>query len=153
MERILLRVEDTSQPPSITAVGHIRVGEERARYDLFFTDRRLVAAVVFSTSDLLPLANLAVPQVLTYGRARKRRREAFRGKSPEEILALHAASLAIPYGEVPRAHVKRGWAGARLEVELGASAGGRRFRFSLPRKRAGEVRQHLSLYLGGRLEG
>ena len=116
------------------------------RYDLFFTNAKLIAAIVLHPSDLFQLyaKRTGIEELLIGGAVRRRevqtlsmklenqRREGFRNKTPEQILATHAANLEIRYENVLSAKVARGLLGVMLEFDTCAANGNRRkLRFRL----------------------
>jgi len=90
-------------------------------YDLFFSEKRVVAAIVLHFSDLSDIYRKIDGWTLLFGsfsersqvkmrssRLMEERRLAFKGKTLDEILALHGANVEIVYENVISATVKRG---------------------------------------------
>ena len=152
MEKIVAVIEDESRgPPAMKGIGSggiaIRVGSEKARYDLFFTDKRIIAAVVFSTSDLSILMGIGGLQSIKWKKKRDERRAEFKGKTPEEILKLHPESCEVPYGSIESIKVKKGMFGAKMEIEAVWKGKTEKFDLPIPKKRSEEVERILALYL------
>jgi hypothetical protein len=97
-------------------------------YDLFFDEKRLVAAVVLYFSDLTDLYEKLSPTTFLFGnlaehsevkmrslRLIDERRLAFKDKTLDEILAMHRANLEIDYENVVSVAVKKGLLKTSLE--------------------------------------
>jgi putative transposon-encoded protein len=157
MEKIVAVIEDESRgPPSMKGMGAgpliFRTGSEKARYDVYFTDKRIIAAVVFSTSDLSKLMGIAGFQsVFKFKKIRKQRREELQGKTPDEILRMHPESFEVPYEKIQSVKVKKGLFGAKLEIEALWKDEVGKFGVPIPKKRVGEIKDILNLYLSGKV--
>ena len=97
-------------------------------YDLFFAEKRVVAAVVLYFSDLTDIYGKINVLTLLFGnlsqhsevkmrseRLINERRLAFKDKTLDEILALHKANLKIDYDDVVSVSVKKGLLQTSLE--------------------------------------
>lgn len=125
-EEIVCIIEDQSRsfkaPGRISVAGPIYVRQKKrvVQYDLFFTNKRIIAAAIFSsTTDMPeiwvePFSSFVV--VKNWMQRRKERREQFKGKTPDEILELHPDSFEIPYKNIKSVQVKKGLFGASLEI-------------------------------------
>ncbi|MCK4475248.1 MAG: PH domain-containing protein [Methanophagales archaeon] len=152
MEEIVLVAEDESRgPPRMQSVGPgIRVGRERARYDIFFTDRRIIAAVIFSTAELSKWDVAAAFQAMhKWLKLKNERRAQFKGKMPEEILHLHPESFELPYDRIQSVKVKKKLVGAKLEVEI---EGEEKIDLPIPKSKLREIELVLRQYLPGKVK-
>jgi hypothetical protein len=90
-------------------------------YDLFFAEKRVVAAIVLHFSDLTDIYGKISVMTLLFGnfsehgeikmrsaRLMDERRLAFKDKTLDEILAMHKANLKIDYDNVVSVTVKKG---------------------------------------------
>jgi hypothetical protein len=90
-------------------------------YDLFFAEKRVVAAIVLYFSDLTDIYGKINAITFLIGnqsehseikirseRLMEERRLAFKEKTLDEILALHRANMEIDYGNVVSVTVKEG---------------------------------------------
>lgn len=97
-------------------------------YDMFFAEKRVVAAVVLYFSDLTDIYGKISPLTFLFGnlsehseikmrslRLMNERRLAFKDKTLDEILALHRANLEIDYDNVVSVTVKKGLMQTSLE--------------------------------------
>lgn len=159
MENVVYVAEDESRsPPPIQTAGmgsmaQVKVGRNHARYDVYFTDRRIIAAVIFSTSELSEWGPAAQFQTVAAGtlwkKKKKERRARFRGRSPDEILRLHPESYEVPYEHIQSVRVKKGLAGAKLQVEI---VGQGRFDIPIPKNKIKEIGNMLSLQIPGKVQ-
>jgi hypothetical protein len=98
-------------------------------YDLFFGEKRAIAAIVLHFSDLMDIYNkdnkwaLAFGNLSTHSQIRRRslklvaeRRETFKNKTLSEIFALHKANIAIDYDAVISVIVKKGILSSYMEI-------------------------------------
>jgi len=103
-------------------------------YDLFFAEKRVVAAVVLYFSDLtdiygkINVLTLLFGNLSQHGEVKMRserlineRRLAFKEKTLDEILALHKANLKIEYDDVVSTSVKKGLLQTSLEFVVKGS--------------------------------
>jgi hypothetical protein len=159
MENVVYVAEDESRsPPPVQTAGtggmaQVKAGRDRARYDVYFTDRRIIAAVIFSTSELSGWGPAAQFQTVAAGtlwkKKKKERRAQFRGRSPDEILRLHPESYEVPYEHIQSVRVKKGLAGAKLRVEI---VGQGRFDIPIPKSKIKEIGNILSLQMPGKVQ-
>ena len=120
-------------------------------YDLFFTDRRVVAAIVLIPSDFQEM--YAKPDLIdmVFGNLAKQRvkkmrslnliderRLAFENKTADEILTLHKANLAIDYENIVSAKIRKGFMGTHLEFILRTPTE-RKIEFSIEEKQIAET--------------
>jgi predicted RNA-binding Zn-ribbon protein involved in translation (DUF1610 family) len=126
-EKIVYVAKDESRgPPSMATVGvggglmSARVGEDKKRYDVYFTDQRIVAAVIFSQSDMSkwgPAAGLQMgAAAFKWKKMKNEKRAQFKGRSPSQILHMHHQSFDVPYNEIRSVQVKKKLIGAMLIV-------------------------------------
>jgi hypothetical protein len=100
-------------------------------YDLFFGERRAVAAIVLHFSDLTDIYDKGNSRTLLFGsmpvrgqimrrsiRLVAERREAFKDKTLSDILTLHKANKEIDYGKVVSVIVKKGILSQSLEFVI-----------------------------------
>jgi hypothetical protein len=133
-------------------------------YDLFFTDRRVVAAIVLAPSDFLDMyekRDVIDIAIGNWGKQRAKkirsldlideRRAAFENKNAEEILTLHKANLAIDYENIASAKTRKGFLGTHLEFILRAPTE-RKIEFSIEENRIAEVEGVLTRVLSDKLK-
>jgi len=161
MERILFVAEDESKsPPPIQTVGtgglmQARVGRERTRYDLFFTDKRIIAASLFSTADLSGWGPAAQFQTIAAGvkwkKMKAEKRSQFAGKTPDEILHLDQNSFELPYQYIQSAQVVKKLGGGKLIIHV--NVGGRIDVVELPapKNKLNDIQNILNMYMPGRV--
>jgi hypothetical protein len=100
-------------------------------YDLFFAEKRAVAAIVLHFSDLADIYRKINAWTFLFGNLSERsqakirsvrlmeeRRLAFKDKTLDEILALHRANVEILYDNVVSVKVKRGLLQTSLEFAV-----------------------------------
>lgn len=128
-ERSLLLIEDESKSfPSFTAYGgattpyiHRRGPDlgETSQYDLFFTDSRIIAAVVVSTYDLPPLimSYEDIKPIRKWKKIRDEMRQKFKNSTPDEILHMHPESFEIHYDKIKEIKLKKGTLKAKLNIK------------------------------------
>lgn len=115
-------------------------------YDLFFAEKRVIAAIVLHHSDLSEIYKKNNILSLFVGRGHEyfeikmqsaklmdERRQAFEGKSLDEILALHRASLEIKYDDITSLAIKRGLLTTWLEFIV-KKPSNRKIKFMLKRE-------------------
>lgn len=158
MEKIVVVLEDESRTaPRMKGVGvgglpSVRVGSEKARYDVYLTDKRIIAAVVFSTSDTFKILSIGAAQaVFKWKKIREKRRQELKGKTPDEILHLHPESYEVPYEKIQSVKLKKGLFGAKLEIEALWEGQVGKFDVPVPKKRTDEVKRFLDLYLSSKV--
>jgi hypothetical protein len=131
------------------------------RYDLYFTNRRIIAAIVLHPSDLADshLGMRGLQEMLIGGmpriqeakalmkRIEMERRLGFKNKTCDEILRSHKANIEIPSDAIPSGHVSKGLFDAKLEFDIPTLTGTRRLRFQIPRDQFDKTRNLLSLAL------
>jgi hypothetical protein len=97
-------------------------------YDLFFTDKRIIAAILIHPSDFNDIYGKIDLTTLVFGNFPKQRaakmrslnliesrRAAFDNKSVDEILALHRSNFGIDYENILYVTVKKGLLTKSLE--------------------------------------
>ena len=158
MEKIVTVLEDESRtPPRMKGIGvgglpSIRVGMEKARYDVYLTDKRIIAAVVFSTSDTSKILALGATQAMfKWKKIREERRQELKGKTPDEILRLHPESFEVPYEKIQSIKLKKGLFGAKLEIEALWKGEIEKFDVPVPKSKIDEVKRFLDFYLPGKV--
>jgi len=100
-------------------------------YDLFFTDKRIIAAILIHPSDFNDIYGKIDLTTLVFGNFPKQRavkmrslnliesrRAAFGNKSVDEILALHRSNFGIDYENILYVTVKRGFLTRSLEFAV-----------------------------------
>lgn len=100
-------------------------------YDLFFAEKRVIAAVVLHSSDLIEmyqkpnLLSLFIGSALESAEVKmrstkliKERRLAFKDKTLDEILSMHKASMEIDYENIVSVTIKKGLLKTSLEFEV-----------------------------------
>jgi hypothetical protein len=154
MEKILEIIENESKgPPSTTSTGvlgvDIRVGTDKTLYDIIFTDRRLIAAAIFSQSEISRLGPVFgfenVGLAIRWKKMVQERRAEREGKNPEEILQLHKANYEIPYNTIKAYEVKKGLLNTQVKFEVDWEGKIRKITMPIPKKRAEQVRQLLAV--------
>jgi hypothetical protein len=98
-------------------------------YDLFFSEKRMVAAVVLYFSDLTDIYGKISPMTFLFGnlsehsevkmrslRLMDERRLAFKDKTLDEILAMHKANMEMDYDNIVSATIKKGLVQTSLRV-------------------------------------
>lgn len=150
-EEIIAVVEDESRgAPSTTSVSIVRVGSDKAQYDLYFTDKRIIAATVFSQSDISEIGPVAVYEsAFKWKKTRQQNRENFKGRATDEILNMHKDSFELPYSSIRSVRVKKGLAGAKLIVEVEWQGKIENVNLKIPKKRVDEVREILQTKVSG----
>jgi hypothetical protein len=124
-------------------------------YDLFFTDKRMIAAVLNHPSDFNDIYGKPNLMSLVLGnfpqqRAVKMRsldliesrRAAFANKTVDEILALHMSNLEIDYENIIYVTVKKGFLTKSLEFAV-KNPSGKKVRFSLEESQIAEAEELL----------
>jgi hypothetical protein len=128
-------------------------------YDLFFTEKRAVAAIVLYFSDLTDIYGKINIMTLLFGnfsqhgevkmrseRLMNERRLAFKDKTLDEILALHRASIEIGYDNVVSVTVKKGLMQTVLEFVVQGPPE-KKIDFRLEERQIGEVEDQLKKVL------
>ena len=100
-------------------------------YDLFFTDKRIIAAILIHPSDFNDIYGKIDLTTLVFGNFPKQRaakmrslnliesrRAAFDNKSVDEILTLHRSNFGIDYENILYVTVKRGFLTRSLEFAV-----------------------------------
>lgn len=157
MEEIICVIEDDSRgfrgPSAVPLVGPVRVPKkgEYAQYDLFFTNRRIIAAVIFShrtdVPDLMLEPIAGVQMVLKWRKVREERREQFKGKTADEILHLHPDSFEIPYESIQSVKLRKGFFRANMEISAVWKGETRKIKLRVPKKKFDEVKRIVNQYL------
>ena len=152
-ERIIEVVEDESKgAPSTSGVAYARIGSDKVQYDLFFTDRRIIAATVFSQSDISDLMPVAVFQTVTkWKKTREKTRQEFKGKTTNEILNMHKDSYELPYSNIKSVRIKKGLVGAKLVIEVLWQGNLENVNLKIPKKKVNDIETLLHTYLSGKV--
>lgn len=120
-------------------------------YDLFFTERRVIAIIVLHPSDFSRQYGKRDPTTLVVGGYFKQReikvrslqlmderRSALEGKTADEVLASHKNNVEIEYENVTSVRIKKGILGTSLELAV-QNPPGRKINFSLDGAQVGEA--------------
>jgi hypothetical protein len=157
-EKILLIIEDESRPYKIMdgqqgicvgdALVNTRIGPEKAQYDLFFTDKRIILAIVLSTSDLSDCLEFAGLNLMLKGKKiKEENRLQFGDKSPKEILLIHKDNFDIPYDKIKVIKLRKGFTGSKLYIEFSNNDQRKNIKLPIPKKRVEEVDLFIKHYL------
>lgn len=105
-------------------------------YDLFFTERRVIAAVVLDPSDFAEeyrKSDLTTFLIGDYIKQREikirtlhlieERRSAFEGKTADELLASNKTNLEMNYGNIASVRIKKGLLRTSLEFTVRSPPG------------------------------
>jgi len=120
-------------------------------YDLFFSEKRVVAAVVLYFSDLTDIYEKFSLGTIMFGNLSERRivklrslklmderRLAFKNKTLDEILTLHEANLEIDYEDVVSVTIRKGLLETSLEFVVQRRPE-KKIDFRLERRQVAEV--------------
>ena len=131
-------------------------------YDLFFTDKRMIAAILTHPSDFndiyakINLTNLVFGNSTKLRAVKMRsldliesRRSAFTNKTADEILALHRSNLEIDYENIIHVTVKKGLLTKSLEFAV-QNPPGKKVSFSLEENQIAETEELLKKVLPGK---
>ena len=132
-------------------------------YDLFFTEKSIIAAIVLHHSDFMERYHKPDLTTIFLGdglrraeikrqsmRLMEERRQAFKNKTPEEILATHRANVKIDYENIISVATKKGLLSASLEFSL-QDHPLKRVQFSLKNSRVAEVERVINKILPGKV--
>ena len=159
-EKILLKIEDESKSfPSFTAYGRPhgnlyiqRRGPDKgetSRYDLFFTDSRIIAAAVVSTYELPPL-------IMSYGdvkplrewkKLRDEMRQKFKNSTPDEILKMHPESFEIQYDKIKEIKILKGVIKAKLDIRITSDGKIEEKMLPIPKRNVEELKTFIKNYM------
>jgi hypothetical protein len=133
-------------------------------FDLFFSDRRVVAAVVLYFSDFIDIYEKTSFGTLLFGNLGQRReiqlrslklmderRRAFENKTLDEILTLHRANLEIVYEDVVSVIVRKGLLETSLEFVIQRRPE-KKIDFRLEKSQMAEVEGLINRVLSDKLE-
>ncbi len=150
-ESIIVVVEDESKgAPSTSGVAGFRIGSDKVQYDLYFTDRRIIAAAVFSQSGISEVMPVAVYQsAFKWKKTRQENRESFKGKTPDEILNMHKDNFELPYHKIRSIIIKKGLTSANITAEVEWQGKMENVNLKIPKKRIDEVRQIFQTKISG----
>jgi hypothetical protein len=144
----------------VDVVRDVRGRTYDTQYDLFFTQTRIIAAIVLHPSDLAKAyADPRRPEELLIGGALRRqgikgfmekmeeeRRRKFRNSAPDMILKTHRANVEISYKDVVSAKVTKGISGVKLEFNTSTKDGFPvKFEFRLPSEQFMNVKRLLNV--------
>lgn len=131
-------------------------------YDLFFTEKRMVAAILIHPSDFNDIYGKIDLTTLVFGNFLKQRavkmrsfeliesrRSAFEKKTVDEILALHRSNFEIEYGNVISVTVRKGFLTKSLEFTV-QNPSGKKVSFSLEESQIAEAEQLVRKVLPGK---
>ena len=116
----------------IETLPGLKGGTTDTIYDLFFAEKRMIAAIVLHPSDLTeiylkqkPLTLFLLGNAFTSREVKMRsiklieeRRIAFKDKTLDEILTMHKASMEIDYGNISSVTIKKGLLSTSLEFKV-----------------------------------
>jgi hypothetical protein len=122
-------------------------------YDLFFTDKRIIVAILIHPSDFNDIyGKIDLTTILIGGLPKQRavkmrsldltesRRSAFADKTVDEILTLHRSNFEIDYENIVYATVKKGIFTTSLEIMV-KDPPGKKVTFSLDRGQVVEAEE------------
>jgi hypothetical protein len=122
----MVRLEDI-----IGVVQGVKGRTDDIVFDLFFSDKRVVAAVVLYFSDFTDIYEKTSLGTLLFGNLGERReikvrslklmyerRQAFENKTLDEILTLHRANFEMDYADVVSVIVRKGLLETTLEFAV-----------------------------------
>lgn len=131
-------------------------------YDLFFTEKRMVAAILIHPSDFNDIYGKIDLTTLVFGNFLKQRavkmrsleliesrRSAFEKKTVDEILALHRSNFEIEYGNVISVTVRKGFLTKSLEFTV-QNPSGKKVSFSVEESQIAEAEQLVRKVLPGK---
>jgi len=131
-------------------------------YDLFFTDKRIIAAILIHPSDFNDIYGKIDLTTLVLGGLPKERavkmrsldltesrRSDFADKTVDEILALHRSNFQIDYENIIYVTVKKGLLTRCLEIAL-KNPPGKRLNFSLEKDQVTEAEELAQTVLTGK---
>ncbi len=131
-------------------------------YDLFFTEKRMVAAILIHPSDFNDIYGKIDLTTLVFGNFLKQRavkmrsleliesrRSAFEKKTVDEILALHRSNFEIEYGNVISVTLRKGFLTKSLEFTV-QNPPGKKVSFSLEESQIAEAEQLVRKVLPGK---
>jgi len=121
-------------------------------YDLFFTDKRVIAAIVLHHSDSSdmymkhnPLTSMFIGGMwkskeinMRSGKLLDERRRAFEHMSPEEIAKSHRANKEIDYDDIISVNIKKGFLTTALEFNIQTHPN-KKIKFSLKKAKIAEA--------------
>ena len=126
-------------------------------YDLFFAEKRVIAAIVLHPSDLAELYRKLNPLSFLFGggfesrEVRRRstklideRRRAFKHKALNEILTMHKANMQIEYEDTISATIKKGLLTTSLEFQV-QKPPQKKIRFSLKRSQIAQAERVINV--------
>ncbi|RLI18528.1 hypothetical protein DRO54_10000 [Candidatus Bathyarchaeota archaeon] len=170
MEEIVCVVEDVRAAGVYTRSDTWAFNE----YDVFFTNRRVIFAVVRCPADSseaqafpkrsevldkLAKVDARVEQLnKMYGSVKRwmeikeERRKQFKGKTPEEILHLHPESFDIPYENIKSVKLRK-WSifGTTLEIKALLKGEEKKFKLAIPKQHFKDVQKNVvNKYLPGK---
>ena len=131
-------------------------------YDLFFPDKRMIAAILTHPSDFndiyakINLTNIVFGNSTKLRAVKMRsldliesRRSAFTNKTADEILALHRSNLEIDYENIISVTVKKGFLTKSLEFAV-QNPPGKKVSFSLEENQIAEAEELAKKVLPGK---
>ena len=131
-------------------------------YDLFFTDKRVIAAILIHPSDFNDIYGKIDLTTLVFGNFPKQRavkmrsldliesrRSAFANKTVDEILALHRSNLEIDYENIIYVTVKKGLLTKSLEFAV-KNPPRKKVSFSLEEGQIAEAEELVKKVLSGK---
>ena len=128
-------------------------------YDLFFGEKKVIAAIVLHPSDLTEMYGKPDPLSFLFGGWLKSgeakmqstkliddRRQAFKTKTPNEILTMHKANMEIDYENIISVSIKKGLLTTSLEFEVQKHPK-KKIKFRLKRSQITEAKRVISKIL------
>jgi hypothetical protein len=153
---VVLKEEVVCVVEGVRAAGWHTVNDAWAfnEYDVFFTDRRVIFAVVHGQRDWQAAPSngrealaTAAEKILKYDDVKRERREQFKGKTPEEILHIHPDSFVIPYENIKSVKLSGGLFAKTLEIKALLAEVEKKFKFSIPKRHFEHVKNIVNKYL------
>jgi hypothetical protein len=134
-------------------------------FDLFFSDKRMIAAILIHPSDFNDIYGKVDLTTLVFGNFPKQRavkmrslsliesrRAAFDSKSVDEILALHKLSFEIDYENILYVTVRKGFLAKSLEFGV-KNPPRKKVTFSLEEGQIAEAEELVKRVLPGKMFG
>jgi hypothetical protein len=133
-------------------------------YDLFFTEKKMIAAILIHPSDFNDIYGKIDLTTLVFGNFPKQRevkmrsvelvesrRSAFEKKTIDEILALHKSNFEIEYGNIISVKLREGLLSKSLEFAVRIPPG-KKVNFSLEEKQIAEAKELMRKVLPGKMK-
>jgi len=145
-------------------VQGLKQGTSDTIYDLFFTESKFTAAIVFHPSDLSSIYLKPDPLSLLIGSGLKQRemkvhqlklmderRLAFKDKTADEILTTHRANFQVDYQNVIAVRIRKGLVTTSLEFVVQGHHPETKISFWIERNQITEVEEVVRRFLPNKL--